>query len=324
MTDENGLVYAYLLDAAGGGRVLDWEGVRAWRPGDGVLWVHLDRTGGETETWLRDEAGIDRVVAETLLAEETRPRALRVGDALLISLRGVNLNAGADPDDMVAIRMWIEGERIITLRRRRLMAVSDIVADVDAGRGPKRPGEFLVAVTDRLIERMGPVIEALDNELDNLENEIAEAGTGELRSRLSTGRQKAIALRRYLSPQRDAVSRLHAETVSWLHDVDRAYLREIADRTTRYVEDLESARERAAVSQDELSSRMAEQMNRTMYVLTLVAAVLLPPSLLTGLLGINVGGMPGVDSPVAFTVVVIAIVALAVFEVWLLKRLRWL
>ncbi len=324
MANEDGLIYGYLLDGTGGGRALDWAGVRSWRPGEGLLWVHLHRTGTETEQWLRDDAAIDPVVLQTLMADETRPRALHVQDALLVILRGVNLNPGANPDDMVAIRLWIDSERIITIRRRRLMAINDIAADLAAGHGPKRPGEFLVTLTDRLIERMGPVIEALDDQLDELENEIPAARTGELRSKLADSRQKAIALRRYVSPQRDAMSRLHAETVSWLQDVDRAYLREIADRTTRYVEDLESARERAAVTQDELAGRLAEQMNKTMYMLTLVASILLPPSLLTGLLGINVGGMPGVDSPIAFTLVVIAILALAAFEVWLLKRLRWL
>lgn len=66
-----------------------------------------------------------------------------------------------------------------------------------------------------------------------------------LRQRLHKIRQEAIALRRYLAPQRDAMSRLQVETVDWLLDLDRAYLRELADRTLRFVEDLDFIRERA-------------------------------------------------------------------------------
>jgi len=66
--------------------------------------------------------------------------------------------------------------------------------------------------------------------------------------------------------------------------------------------------------EDELNNQLSERMNRTMYVLTIFAALLLPPSLLTGLFGINVGGMPGVESRWAFTIVVIALPALAVIQ----------
>jgi len=92
----------------------------------------------------------------------------------------------------------------------------------------------------------------------------------------------------------------------------------------RYVEDLDAARERAAVIQDELNNRLSDQMNRTMYLLTIVAAILLPPSLITGLFGINVGGMPGVENIWAITLVVAGIVVLAAVEVIVLRRLKWI
>jgi zinc transporter len=99
-------------------------------------------------------------------------------------------------------------------------------------------------------------------------------------------------------------------------------LREAADRLARYVEDLDALRERAAVTQEELTSRFSEQMNRTMYILSLVAAVFLPLGLLTGLLGINVGGMPGTDSNWAFAIVCAILILLAGAGVWAFRRLR--
>lgn len=134
----------------------------------------------------------------------------------------------------------------------------------------------------------------------------------------------SIVLRRYLVPQREVIGRLHAERVSWLSDEIRAYLRESADRVTRYVETLDSARERAAVSSEELASRLAEQMNQTMYLLSVVAAIFLPLGLITGLLGINVGGMPGVDTPWAFTAVTVTMVGLGLLEVWVFRKYQLL
>ena len=324
MAEDEGLICAYLLDGKGGGRMMGWAEIASWRAQDGVLWVHLDRAAPDAKRWLQADSGLDPLVAGALLAEEVRPRELRIEDALLVVMRGVNLNPEADPEDMVGIRIWLEGTRIVTVRHRRLMAISDLREALATGRGPTDPGQFLVMLSARLIERMGPVIDELVDQVDRLEDTVVTAHSAELRGALGSLRRQAIALRRYLAPQREVMVRLAMEQTSWLGADDKAYLREVSDRTTRFVEDLDAARERAGVVQDELNSRISDQMNRTMYLLTVVAAVLLPPSLLTGLLGVNVGGMPGVDHPMSFAIVVVLIVALAVVELVVLRRLKWI
>ena len=65
-------------------------------------------------------------------------------------------------------------------------------------------------------------------------------------------------------------------------------------------------------------------MNRTMYILSIVAGIFLPLGLLTGLLGINVGGMPGTESKIAFTVVCVFLVVVAGVEYWIFRRKKWL
>ncbi len=324
MSDADGLICAFILDGKGGGREIDWPEISVWTPDQGVLWVHLDRTGTKTRRWLAEESRIDPVICQTLLQEEVRPRVLHIDDAMLVILRGVNLNPGADPEDMVGVRTWLEPERIVTLRHRRLMAVSDLRDALHAGTGPIGPGDFLYRLADGLIDRVGPVLSDLDDRVDALEDEVLTAHSAELRSRLGAIRREAIALRRYLAPQRDVMSRLPMEQTGWLDTLHKAHLREVADRTLRYVEDLDAARERAAVAQDELNSRLSDQMNKTMYLLTIVAAVLLPPSLITGLFGINVGGMPGVENAWSFGLVVVGLVVLAAIEIVLLRRLKWI
>jgi len=322
MAGTDGLLFAYVLDGAGGGREVDWAGIEQWRPSDGVLWVHLDRTGERASGWLTDETGIDPATAQTLLMPvANRPRVQRIGDGLLVVLRGVNLNPGSDPDDMVGVHMWIDAGRIITLRRRRLMVGVELRDLLVAGAGPKRPSDFVAELAGRLLEPMIPVISDLDDAVDRLQAELLDSGKSELRAELRDIRQEAINLRRYLAPQRDALSRFQTEQVSWLSDLDRAFLRETADRTLRFVEDLDSVRERAAIAQDELNNQVNDQMNRTMYLLTVVAALLLPPSLLTGLFGINVAGMPGTETGWAFAAIAVLIPVLAVVE---FAALRWL
>jgi zinc transporter len=324
MSEDDGLICAYLLDGRGRGRPVGWTEITSWQAHDGLLWVHLDRVGPDARRWLQQDSGLDPVIAGALLAEDVRPRGLRFDDALLVVLRGVNLNPGADPEDMVGIRIWLEPTRILTVRHRRLIAINDLREALATGRGPTSPGQFLVMLSARLIERMGPVIDDLVDEVDRLEDTVVTAHSAELRGALGSLRRQAIALRRYLAPKREVMASLAMEQTSWLRADDKAYLREVSDRTTRFVEDLDAARERAGVVQDELNSRISDQMNRTMYLLTVVAAVLLPPSLLTGLLGVNVGGMPGAENPLSFAIVVALIIALGVIEVAVLRHLKWI
>jgi zinc transporter len=323
MSDSDGLIFACELDGNGGGRQVTWPEVEAWRPGGGTLWVHLDRSGPSARKWIEERSGLDRLACEALLAEETRPRASVHGRGLLVNLRGVNLNPGADPEDMVSLRMWIEPGRIITVRLHRLMAVQDVRSALEAGTGPCDGADFLATIATRLLDRMGPVIDDLEDGIDSIEDELLESPSLKMRGRLTSLRRQAIGLRRYIAPQRDAMARLMLEPVPWFDELHRARLREVADRVTRYVEDLDAARERATVAQEEISMRIAEQMNKTIYILSLVAAIFLPLGLLTGLLGINVAGIPGANYHFAFYIVCAILVAVAAIQAWVFRRMRW-
>jgi zinc transporter len=293
---------------------------------DKVVWAHLQRGSASARRWLTSGRGVPPLVREALTAEETRPRCTPLEGGLLLILRGVNLNPEADPEDMVSIRIWTDGRRIFSVWLRRLLAVSDIDEMLSEGRGPKSVGEFVTLLSDRLVARMEPVIAEIDDRIDALEDEVLETYSPDTRERLATVRRQAIVLRRYFAPQREALVKMavEQEAEEWLEARERHSLREIADRITRYVEDLDAGRERAAVVHDQLANHLSDELNRGMYILSVIAAVFLPLGFITGLLGINVGGLPGTENPIAFTLVCVILVMLAGLEVWLLRRLKWI
>ena len=322
MTDGDALLSAYILDGHGAGRPSDWDGIHQWQPDQGTLWVHLDRTHDQSRQWLTQQAGLDPIVCDALLAEDTRPRSTVIGEGALVILRGVNLNPGAEPDDMISIRLWLDATRIISLRYPRLMAAQDLRDRLARGDGPRSSATFLVQLAETLTERMAPVMGNVDELIDQLEEQVISAQTQEVRSQLRGLRGQVITLRRHIAPQRDAIWHLYREPLHWLTDRDRAALHEVGDRTTRYVEDLDAMRERASLIHEELASRLSERMNRTMYVLSMMASIFLPLGLLTGLLGINVAGIPGAETPWAFAVVCLSLVVLAAVQWIVFRRLK--
>ena len=322
--DAPPLIWAYVLDGSGGGEPKTWSEVKARQPDSGLLWIHLDSTSDEAQAWLHQYSGLDPLVCESLLDHATRPRSMPCNDGLLLILRGVNCNPGQDPEDMVAIRMFLAPQRIISLRYRRIMAIQDIQEAIAMGQGPGSAGDALVMVAERITDRMGDVISDVDDRVDALEDSVLTAESHELQSQLADIRRTAISLRRYIAPQRDVLGRLLNERLSWLEERQRAHLREIAERTARYIEDVDAARERASITQEELNSRLSEKMNKTMYILSIVAAIFLPLGLLTGLLGINVGGIPGTENRWAFTLVTTGLAVIAVGLVYWFRHKKWL
>ncbi len=321
---SNGLVYGYRLGSGKLEHALTWADVDAWRPEQGLLWVHLDADHESVLKWLTEKSGLSPLVTEALLEVGTRPRSVVSESGVLAIFRGVNCNPGADREDMVAMRMFVTEQRVITMRRSRLMAVQDIHESLRAGNGPTTAGAFFVCVVDHITERIGEVVADIEDRVAEVEDTIVSAQSAELRPRLAELRRQSISLRRYIAPQRDMLARLVHERIAWLSEPDRVLLREIAERTARYVEDIDAARERALIAQEELNNRLSEQMNRAMYTLSIVAAIFLPLGLLTGLLGINVGGIPGTESPWAFLIVTVFLFVLAVVLIAWFKKLKWL
>jgi len=313
-------ICAFVLDGHGTGRAVDVAGVDNWSPDDGVLWVHLDVLNPAARQWLKDRTDVDDVIGDALLAGETRPRAVPETDGLLLVLRGVNTNPGADPDDMVSIRVWINENQIVSSRRRRLLAIEDIRGSLESGRGPSSPGGFIVSLVERLADRIGDVVDVIEENVESAEAQAESASLAELRTELGALRRETAAIRRYLSPQRDALDRLYRHPGPFFSENEANELREQSDRITRDLEDLDLARERAIMLQEELLSRMAQEQNARMYLLSVIAAVFLPLTFVTGLLGMNVAGLPGTTDSSAF---VVSLVVMGLLGVALVLFFRW-
>ena len=322
-SDTKGFLHACLLDGNGGMASFNPDKLDDWDPTHGALWLHLDLTADWTTTWLAEKSGLDPLAIEALATVESRPRVTRLGKGLLLAFRGVNLNEGAMPDDMIGIRVWLDEHRVITSQRRQLRSVSDVVQALKLSEGPETSAGIITELARRLVTRMSDTVDNLEELIADLEDQTLHTTNRETRFALANLRRQIIALRRYLAPQREALASLVTLKLAWLTDEDRISLRETGDRLLRHLEDLDAIRERAAVTQEELQSRLAEQQNVRMYVLSIVAAIFLPLGFLTGLLGINVGGIPGAENSASFWIFVGFLTMIVAFQLVFFRKRKW-
>jgi zinc transporter len=322
MTDA--FICAYQLDGNGSGTQLSEQNFSSRPDTSRPVWVHLNAKSPGTRHWLETAAELpDETLVDALLAEDTRPRLNRRPEGLLLILRGVNLNDNAEPEDMVSIRIWIEAQRLISVQLRNLRGVTDMRAKIEAGNGPLDMGDLLTMFIEGSIIRLSPVMGDLADSVDELEDRILQMDLTGIREQIVSTRRKAIIFNRFLAPQKEIVQQLTETAPPWLDDGCVLRLHEAQNDITRFVEDLTALRERSHSIQDEVANILTERLNRNTYVFSLIASIFLPLSFLTGLLGINVPGIPGADDPEAFIVFCGILAAVVALQVAVFKKLRW-
>src|SRR5690554_6218271 len=289
---NTGLVCAYLFDGNGGARELTWSEIESAKEADGVLWVHLDFSHLHVSQWLFESSGIDEAIVEAMLESDTRPRSFQFQSGILAMLRGVNSDPDSDADDMVTLRIWMQRDLIISIRRRKLQSIKDVRESFAKGTGPKDVGEFLSHISDRIIDRIGEVVNQIDEQLDAREFDLQQDTMSSERVQFAAIRRRSARIRRYLAPQRDAFDRLSRMTGDILSESDCMDMSESANQMTFFVEELDLARERAMLAQEEILNLLAQNQNNKMFLLAIISAIFLPLSFLTGLMGMNVAGLP--------------------------------
>lgn len=225
---------------------------------------------------------------------------------------------------MVSIRLHLGSNRLISCRKRRLQSIGMLADKLHQQVGATTLNELFIGLVDALTDQIGEQVIGLDTSLENLEDHTpTNTHLGPMRENLIALRHSFSRLRRHLGPQREALAQLQSEKIEFLTPSEKLEIREINDSLIRYIEDLDMMRERAASAQDDLLSQLSEQLNSRLYLLSIISAVFLPLGFLTGLMGVNLAGIPGSEASYAFGLFTISLGFLSLIVLWLLKRWRW-
>lgn len=325
--DADPLIFGFSFSEDGQATPLTWPQIGKKRADHAPrIWVHLNRASLKAQDWLRKRSGIDPIVVELLLQEDTRPRAVHIGKGFLINLRGFNMTPGDALDDMVSVRMWAEPKLLVTLRSRPLQASMDVRRRVELGDVPNSTGALVTTIAASLIDRMEPEIGELEDQADDYEDKFLDPKEKIARTSLGDFRRRVLGVRRYILPQRDALAQLIREgaTTGFLTEHDLLRLREAADRVMRMSEELDTIRERTSVLQEQIMEERSEDMSQRLFMLSLVSAIFLPISFVTGLFGVNIAGMPGMSDPWAFTRLVLGLLAVTGLMLLVFRWRRWI
>ena len=287
------------------------------------VWVHLDGREQDTLQWLQQHGGMPITVVYALTATETRPRSEAIAHGALINLRGPSADDSKNGEDrLVSIRVWVEQGRAISVSFHPLQGMDLLVEQMKAGE-IKDPGDLISHLGMIITKKVDPIIGDLADVVDECELRLEPEHAFETRRRIAAARSDAIAYRRFVAPQRQALTHLAELDVPWLEEDDHLHLREAADRFARMVEELEAVRERSALIHEQLTDLRSEQIENRALQLSVVALIFLPLTFITGLLGMNVEGIPDAHKPWAFAAVCLICLLIAISIAAWFAAARW-
>lgn len=312
---------SFIVDAQGPHKVTREEATAALGAAP-FVWVHFDQCDEATEAWLNQHGNLPPLIVSAMLATETRPRLELLDDGGLLNLRGLGDTDEHNPDHLSSVRVWVAKGRAFSVTRRDLSAMDKVEAALCAGK-VKDPGDFVAKLAGAITTELDPDVSDLGDTLDDCEEHVGTRAIMSMRSTIAETRSRAIAYRRFLAPQRTAIERLAQIEGDWLAEDDRMHINEAADRAARMVEELEAIRERSALLHEQLTDLRAETIDTRALLVSVVALIFLPLTFLTGLLGMNVDGIPYAHEPWAFWGVVGVCLALSVGVAGYFLRAHW-
>lgn len=314
----------FVLDKKGSLKEIGFNEINSYREKNELLWLHFNYTKNEAKEWISTKNGIDEIAVDALLADETRPRTIVLKDNLLLALRGVNLDPNSKPEDMKSIRLFISQNLIISTSRRTILSVTEMIEELKRGSGIKSSSEFIIELTYKMIDRIDDVIEKIHDRCDTLEDTIFDDKRRLQKAEILNIRKEIIVLKRFLVPQKEALIKLYNEQLSWLNEYQKIELRETNDQLIRHIEELDTVRDKVVLIQDEISNNLSGELNKKMYIMAIISAIFLPLTFLTGLLGINVAGIPGAEYENAFFIFTGILFLVVILQFTFFKKNRWI
>lgn len=284
-------------------------------------WLHFNLSDSRAREWLKGWCELPEEAREVLLDSSPRVHVHVLPGAIAAVLGDLYHDFDHDPERLGSLRLYLDASLLLTGRTHPLKSVDVLRRELLRTDEALAPLTVLTLLIERLADSVAKVTVELSEQVDDAEDRILDGKYAGQGTPLGNLRRLIAKLRRLVSANRSALSSL-PPALPGLYDVEqRALLRTATEQLDAVGQDLELVQERARLLQEEIAARMGEATSRNLFVLSIATTTLLPITLITGIFGMNVRGLPLADSPHGFTVVMLGICSAVLSALWLLRRI---
>jgi Mg2+ and Co2+ transporter CorA len=275
----------------------------------------LNIADNRARRWLEQLPDLPDDAKETILDPDYHDRIDLAGSVIAGVFIDLRLDFEAETEEMAQLRFILADRLLITARRQALRSIEATRVAIDAGRTADSALDLFETIVDRESDLLHAAATDLAQEVDRVEDRVLIEDIGDTPKRLGAARRRAVGLHRQVSRLLALFRRVEHAPSHRLPAAFREGAGRIAQRLESIHQEIGSALDRSRLLQDEVSAKIASATNRQLYVLSMLTAVFLPATLVTGLFGMNVKGIPFGDGEVGFwpAAMVAAAAALAVY-----------
>jgi zinc transporter len=317
-----GFICAFRFDE-GRATQLKWHEVLARKiAAPAFSWLHVKTADVKVRHWMETSDDIPEHIAEFLLSSDTHPCLHTTANGAYGTLADLKMEIGDTGTEKGALHFFLDGNRLLTLRTQPLCSTNMLRQKVLDGALFDNPMELFAELLRCLADGFDARVASLNDKVDDIEESVLSDRRPEDRSELSAIRRQLAELRRHITPERRLLNQLNRLRPAWVPTAALEELNHALDELNELHLTLEALYERAKLLQEEIASQMSEQMNRNLMALSILTALLMPATLVSGIFGMNVAGLPGLHDEASFTMVMWVMMGLGVATVGLLKWLK--
>lgn len=283
-------------------------------------WLHFNLADTRACNWINNCSLIPADARDLLLDSDTHIRSEAFEHCLALVIGDLFHDFKEDPEELGVLRLYLDNERLITGRGHPLSSVDRLRHELAEGMVLGKTPDLFARLVYDIGDSAHQVIKRLNERVDDTEDQILAGHLHNQGSELGSIRRLLARLRRHLSANRQALHQALPAIARW-SKADMAELRQAVEHLESTIQDLELVQERTRLLQEEIAGRMSEATNRNLYVLSVVTVTLLPINLITGIFGMNTGGLPwGQGDPSGFWWVISMMIIAVTISLKILHR----
>ncbi len=293
-----------------------------------VTWVNVDGIHEvEVLERLGDCFGLHPLVVEDILNTDQRPKMEDFGDYIFIVLKMLYYS---DKDNEVVTEQisLILGPSFVISFQEREGDIFDPIRErirSEKGRIRKMGADYLAyALVDSIVDNYFIILEKLGERIEFLEDELVTNPTPETLQAIHDLKREMIFLRKSVWPLREVISGLERGESPLFQESTGIYLRDIYDHTIQVIDAVETFRDMLSGMLDIYLSSISNRMNEVMKVLTIIATIFIPLTLIAGIYGMNFRYMPELEWRWAYPMLWLVMIVIGGFMLIYFRRKRWL
>ncbi len=302
---------------------LSVDEINNWQPSDGYLWIHVNPNDKSILRSLKKKGHLSNLHLERIWRDEVRTQATTYENSFYCILRAPNPIKGSE-EDMISIRICALQHLTISYMRQQYEMLNPIINTFTQGEKTLSFDEIFLSISELIMESVSHHSEVLTEEVDEIEDLLLEQSHANLLDDITHLQRKLLTYRRYLIPLKDTMKRLLDMKFTFISSELALRLHPAVDNIIRSLENTELNKEKCYLFMQMLSNSITNQLNNRIYLFSLIAVIFLPITAISGIFGMNVGGLPFINTVSGFGIVLFIMTFITALLLVMLKRSQWL